>query len=153
MFKHIAFQQREDFCGPASLKIALHHFGIDLTEKKIIRMSKAKHSVGIELEGLLKVAKKFGLKGFVKHNADLSDIRKNFRKKRVIITEWFYEDDGHITVVSNIDRENIYLQDPDIGHIRAKRLDIFRKIWFSFPTVYMKTKEDLILRPMLVLYK
>ncbi len=153
MFKHIAFQQKEGFCGVASLKVVLHHFGINLTEKKIAKMSGATPSKGVELEALLRLSKKLGIKGFVKHNADIKDIKKAIKNKRAVIVEWFFEDDGHITTVSNIDGENIYLQDPHLGHLRAIRLDIFKRIWFTFPGNYMKTKQELILRPMLILYK
>lgn len=148
------FHQSDSFCGPASLKIALGNFGIQKSEKELAKMAKAKRSIGVEAEDLLRVAKKMGLKGFIKNSATIKEIRKNHKdKKRIVIVEWFLEDDGHFSVVSDIDKENIYLQDPDLGHVRAVRLDIFLRLWFTFPDKYMKTKEDLKLRRMLVLYK
>ena len=153
MLKLTAFQQREGHCGPAALKIVLHHFSINKTEKQLAKMSGCTPARGVELPALLKTAKKLGLKGFTKQNANLADIRKALAKHRAVIIDWFFEDDGHISAASHIDRENIYLQDPHLGHLRAIRLDIFKRIWFTFPGAYMKTKEDLVLRPMLVLYK
>lgn len=153
MFKDIAFQQREGLCGPASLKMVLNHFNIKKTEKQIAKLSGTRPSEGVEAENLLKVAKKLGLKVFLKENGNLGDIRKHLEKKHAIIVEWFFEDDGHFSVVSNIDRENIYLQDPHLGHMRAIRLNIFKRIWFTFSGKYMKTKNDLSLRKMLVIYQ
>lgn len=148
------FQQSDSFCGPASLKIALGHFGINKTEKELARMTDFKRSVGIEAEDMLRVAKKLGLKGFVKDFSTIKEIRKNIKdKNKVIIVEWFLEDDGHFTVVSGIDRENIYLQDPQLGHMRAMKIGLFLRLWFTFPDKYIKTKDDLRLRRMIVLHK
>jgi predicted double-glycine peptidase len=150
---HNSFQQGYNgSCGPASLKIALQHFEINKTEKELIKLTKCREK-GVELEDLLKIAKKFGLKGFVKEKSSITEIRKYLRKKYAIIVGWFHGDDGHYSVVSKIDRENIYLQDPELGHQRAMRIDQFRRIWFDFPGEYIKTKKDLQLRKMLVLYK
>jgi predicted double-glycine peptidase len=53
----------------------------------------------------------------------------------------------------DIDRENVYLQDPAIGHMRAMTRKKFLRVWFNFPTLYMKKESDLNLRRMLILYK
>jgi predicted double-glycine peptidase len=148
------FQQRADFCGPASLKMVLHHFGIEKTEKQIANKVGATPSLGIEAEDLLKVAKKWGLKGRIQDSSKLEDLTHWVKKKKIpIIVEWFFEDDGHFSVVVDIDRENVYLQDPDLGHVRAFTRKKFLRIWFTFPTLYMKKESDLILRRMLILHK
>ncbi len=147
------FQQRTDYCGAASLKIVLHHFKIEKTEKQIINAVRAKH-LGIEAGNLLKLAKRWGLKGKVHDHSELKDLTRWVKDKKIpIIVEWFEEDDGHFSVVTDIDRENVYLQDPDLGHIRAMRRDIFLRVWFTFPTAYMKKESDLILRRMLILHR
>lgn len=151
--KTIAFQQREGFCGAASLRIILHFLGIKMTEMQIIKMMGA-ISRGIEGEHMVKLAEKLKLKAFIKDNAEISDLREYVKKKKTpVIVEWFLEDDGHFSVVDNIGKENIHLQDPDLGHIRAMRLDIFKRLWFSFPGKYIKDKSDLTLRRMIVITK
>ena len=148
------FQQRADYCGPASLEMVLHHFGIEKTEKQIANTVKATHALGIEAEDLLRVAKRWGLKGRIKDNSELKDLMHWVKEKKIpVIVEWFFEDDGHFSVVVDIDKENVYLQDPDLGHVRAITRKKFLRIWFTFPTLYMKKESDLILRRMLVLYK
>ena len=153
MHKIKPFKQSEGFCGPASLKIVLHFLGINKTEKQIVDIGKLQRG-GVEGEDLIKVAKKLNLKAIIKDHAEIRDIRKYVKKKKIpVIVEWFLEDDGHFSVVEDIDRENIYLQDPDLGHMRAMSLEKFRRVWFSFPGKYIKSKEELTLRRMLVIWK
>ena len=38
--------------------------------------------------------------------------------------------DGHLSVVVGIDKENIYLQDPEIGKLRTISRDDFMKVWW-----------------------
>jgi len=148
-----SFQQREGFCGAASLKIVLHHFGIEKTEKQIVNAVKATRA-GIEAKDLLRYAKRLGLKGKIKDHAELQDLSRWVKKKGIpLIVEWFEEDDGHFSVVVDIDRENVYLQDPDLGHVRAMRRDIFLRVWFTFPGKYMKRESDIVLRRILILHK
>ena len=138
------FQQRDRHCGPASMKIVLSHFGIKKTEKEIANSVKAKN-LGVEAEDLLKVAKRWGLKGNIKDRSELKDLSRWVKEKGIpVMVEWFDEDDGHFSVVVDIDRENVYLQDPDLGQVRAMRRDIFLRVWFTFPTKYMKKESDLI---------
>jgi predicted double-glycine peptidase len=154
MLKTRAFQQRPGACGPASLKILLHFFGITKTEKQIIQMSGATPEKGIEAEDLIKVIKKFKLKVAIKDRAEIKDIRKYVKEKKIpVIVEWFLVDDGHFSVVTDIDRENIYLQDPDLGHIRAMTISTFMRLWFSFPGKYMRGEYDIRLRRMIVAEK
>ena len=152
MLRNSVFQQKEGTCGPASLKIVLHHFGIEISEKQLIKDCE-NSSVGVESDILLKIAKKYGLKGKLIKNATFKNIKKFLKKNQAIIVEWFSEDDGHYSIVSRIDNENIYLIDPELGHLRAIRKEKFKRIWFTFPGKFMKTKNDLKLREMIVLNK
>jgi predicted double-glycine peptidase len=146
------FRQKPSCCGAAALKMVLEYFNIIKSEKELIRLSGASLAKGIEALQLLKAAKKLGLRGFFKDNAELSDIRRYVIKKKLpVIVDWFWQDDGHFGVVIGIDKENIYLQDPELGHVRAMKREDFKRVWFDFPDKYMKTKDDLFLRRMLVI--
>ncbi len=148
------FRQRADYCGPASLKMVLNHFGIEKTEKQIANSVKATPALGIEAEDLLKVAKRWGLQGRIKDHSELKDLTHWVKEKKIpVIVEWFSEDDGHFSVVVDIDKENVYIQDPEYGHIRAMTRSYFLRVWFTFPTKYLRKESDLILRRMLVLHK
>lgn len=155
MLKIKAFRQtKTGFCGPASLKMVLDYFGISKNEIELAKLSNCKSSKGVEAEDLLKTAKKFGFKGFIKDFSDFSDIKKYVLKKKIpVIVDWFSIDDGHYSVVVGIDKKYIYLQDPEIGKIRKIDLKTFKRIWFDFPSNFLKKKQDIIIRRMLVLYK
>ena len=122
------------------------------TEKEIIKNIK-KSKFGIEAEEMLAYAKTLGFKGFIRDFSSLKDISKYIKKGIPVIVEWFLDDDGHFSVVTGIDRENIYLQDPNLGHRRAITRKIFKRLWFSFAGDYIYHREDINLRRVLVIHK
>ena len=148
------FKQKSGFCGPASLKMVLNYYGINKTEKELIKLSGATKSKGVGPKGILKAAKKLGFKGFCKDFSSLAEIRKYTIKKKIpIIVDWFSKDEGHYSVVIGIEKENIYLQDPSLGFRRAMKLSTFKRVWFDFPGPFIKSKNDIIIRRMIVIYK
>ncbi len=89
----------------------------------------------------------------LKDMADFSDIRAYLNKEIPVIVDWFSKDEGHYSVVMGIDEENIYLQNPEIGGIQELSLKTFKRIWFDFPGAFIKSKDDLILRRIIVIQK
>lgn len=154
MLKVKPFRQRSGFCGPASLKMVLDYYGKEKSEMDLARFSGCDKNHGVEATGLLKAAHKLGFKGFVKDFAEIKDLRKYVNGKHIpVIVDWFSEIDGHYSVVIAIDKENIYLQDPELGYLRAMTLKTFNRVWFDFPGFTLNSKEDIIIRRMLVIYK
>jgi len=145
------FRQKTGHCGPACLKMVLGYYGIKKTEKELAKLSGWTPEKGVSAESLAKVAKKFGLKTVIKDFAGISDLKKYIlQKKTPVIVDWFSEDDGHYSVAVDIDKENIYLEDPGWGRLIAMRVETFKRVWFDFSGEYIKTPKDLILRLMLV---
>ncbi len=154
MLKVKSFKQTTGFCGPVSLRIVLDYFGIKKSEKELAKLSGCSKSKGVEAEGLLKAVKKFGLKGFIKDFSEISDIRKYVKNKKIpVIVDWFSQDEGHYSVVADIDNGNIYLQDPELGRVQKLNIDKFKRIWFDFPGSFLKSKNDIIIRRLIVIYK
>src|SRR3989338_9124373 len=148
------YRQKPELCGPACLKMVLEYFGIEKPEAKIARLYGYKPAKGVSAEGLIKAAKQLGLKAFSKDFTELKDIKEYvLNKKTTVIVDWFSVDDGHYSVVVDIDKENVYLQDPEIGHIRSMRLEVFKRVWFDFPGDFLKSKSDIIIRRMIVVCK
>ncbi|MBI9087443.1 MAG: C39 family peptidase, partial [Desulfobacterales bacterium] len=146
------FRQKPGCCGPASLKMVLGFFGIKLTEKKLVEISGCSKSRGIGAEGLVRVAQELGFRAKIKDFSDLKDINEWVnRKKTPVIVDWFAFEGGHYSVVSGIDKENIYLEDPSLGHRRAMKLTTFKRLWFDFPNDFLKSKNELIIRRMIVI--
>ena len=148
------FRQKPGYCGPASLKMVLGFFGVKITEKKMIEISGCSQTRGIRAEGLVRAARKLGFHAKIKDFSDLKDIYEWVNKKKIpVIVDWFAFKGGHYSVVSGIDKENIYLEDPSLGHRRALKLNTFKRLWFDFPNEYLKSKSELIIRRMIVIEK
>ncbi|MFH0836974.1 MAG: cysteine peptidase family C39 domain-containing protein [Candidatus Aenigmatarchaeota archaeon] len=143
------FRQTSGYCGPASLKIILEYYGIKKSEKNLAKLTGATRAEGVQAAGIVAACKNLGFEAIVKDFADFKDIRYSLNKKNPVLVQWFLEEEGHWSVVVDIDRENIYLQDPHLGMIRAFRLKTFKKIWFDFLPPYPK-KENMITRRMIV---
>jgi predicted double-glycine peptidase len=154
MLRVAPFKQKYGLCGPASLKMVLSFYGLKLTENKLAKLTKCNPQKGIEARSMVKAAKSLGFKAFFKDNCTLDDLKKYVLNKKIpVIVNWFDTNDGHYSAVVDIDEENIKLQDPGLGRLRALRTDNFYRVWFDFPGDFIKTKDDLILRRMIVIYQ
>ena len=133
------------------------YYGIKKSEKELARLSGCTLERGTTGEGLLRCGKKIGLKGFMKDFADINDIRYYvLRKKIPVIVDWFSQSDvsdGHYSIVVHIDNKKIYLVDPEFGEIRSHNIDDFKRVWFDFDVLFLRSRKDLIIRRMIVLYK
>ena len=146
------FRQKPGCCGPASLKMVLGFLGIKITEKKLVELSGCSKSCGIGAEGLVRAAQELGFRAKIKDFSDLKDINEWVNRKKIpVIVDWFAFEGGHYSVVSGIDKENIYLEDPSLGYRRAMKLTTFKRLWFDFPNDYLKSKNELIIRRMIVI--
>ena len=149
-------------CGPASIKIVLNYYGIDLEEKELAKLAGWNKNLGIDDKGIERTAKSFGFKVKIKNNSSFKDIEKWLDKKVPVIVNWFtrgrkdYSDsdvaDGHYSVVAGLDGKFICLQDPEIGKIRKLERDDFMAVWFDFRGKYIKPNE-LIVRQIIAIYK
>jgi len=150
MLKIKPFRQTPGLCGPASLKMVLDYYGVSVSEAEIAKLSGASKEKGVSAEVLIRVAKGLGFRVFSKKNGNFGDIETFVRKKIPVIVDWFLEDEGHYSVVVDIDKKNIVLMDPSLKGKRKLSRDSFLRTWFDFPGKFLRKKEDLILRMMLV---
>lgn len=147
------FRQQSGLCGPATLKMVLFYYGITKTEKELAELTNCKPEYGIEAEEFKKVASLYNLNCVVKDDADIDDLRYYVDQQKIpVIVQWFHEDDGHYSAVVEIDQENIYLQDPELGMIRALKLSTFKNNWFDFLGEFPNKKEDFILRRLIAIF-
>lgn len=146
----VPFRQKPGCCGPASLKIVLGHYGVTVSEKRLTALSGCSPSRGVGPDGMKRAAEALGFRCTVRDGADLADLRRYVRRGVPVIVDWFAFLGGHYAVVFDMDRENIYMQDPALGHRRAMRLKQFKLLWFDFPLPFLRSGKDLILRRMLV---
>jgi predicted double-glycine peptidase/predicted deacylase len=146
------FRQKPGYCGPASLKMVLGFLGVTITEKKLAEISGCTPTCGVGAEGLVCAARKLGFRARIKDFSDLEDIHEWVNRKKIpVIVDWFAFEGGHYSVVSGIDKENVYLEDPSLGYRRALKRSTFKRLWFDFPNDYLKSKNELIIRRMIII--
>ena len=133
--------------------MVLEYLGVVTSERRLVRLSGASSSSGVSARALVKAAEQLGFAGEVKDLCELADIRRCLRREIPVIVDWFDINNGHYSVVIGMDRENIYLQDPSLGHRRAMKLRTFKRLWFDFPGDFIAQRSDLIIRRMIVIHE
>lgn len=155
MLKVKPYRQKAGLCGVASLKMVLEYFGVKVGERKLIKMTGANAKKGMPSEGLKRTAKTLGFSFKLKDNASFGDIKRYLSKGIPPMVDWFsmFNDysDGHFSVVVKLDKNYIYIQDPEIAGLRQMKLADFKRVWFDFEGDFMKANRDLILRRLIVL--
>ena len=135
----------------ASLKMVLDYFGLQKSEAELERLTGASAQKGTSLEGIKKATQQMGFLVEAKDNADFEDIKYWLDKKIPVIVGWFSQDEGHYAVAIGLDKNYIYLQDPEIAKIRKIKREDFKRVWFDFEGDFIKNKNNLILRRLIII--
>lgn len=139
------------FCGPASLAMVLSFFGMKKTQQELARICRTTKKNGTDAAALAAGARRLGLSATIKNGATLAEVRRWVMVKNMpVIVAWFFTSEGHYSVVTRIDKQRITLMDPYIGRRRTMPVKTFLSIWFDFRGSYMKTRDDLVLRRMIM---
>jgi ABC-type bacteriocin/lantibiotic exporter with double-glycine peptidase domain len=128
------FEQSTSYCGPASLKILLSHYGKDFTEEQLAKLTNATRDNGTEHEGMIEAIKEIGGHVFVKENGTIDELIYFVEEEQLpVIIGWFDKDGDHYSVVASITPKNIIIVDPAVNvPERWLDRDTFSKIWFDF---------------------
>ena len=145
------FRQSAGHCGPASLKIVLEYYGIHKSEKELSRLVGSTTAMGVSAENIARAAKKLKMNAIIKDYSNLADIASYLNRGILVIVDWFSQTDGHYSVVVGLSKENIYIQDPELGFLRTMKRHAFMTLWFDFEGKYMVRKEDIIIRRMIAI--
>ena len=151
MIKLKPFRQRPGLCGPASLKMVFDYYGVLVSKDEIAKIAGATKEKGTSKEGLIKAAKHFGFRVFSKEKSTLSNLKYFIKRKIPVIVDWFFEDEGHYSVVIDINKKNIVLMDPTLKGKREMPLEKFLRVWFDFRGKFIRKPKDLVLRLILVI--
>jgi uncharacterized protein len=125
--------QTPGLCGPASLKSILGFFGLDVELSELAKVSGATEESGVEAEGLLKAAKHYGFDGRIVTEASIDKLRSVIDSGIPAIVDWWKEDDGHYSVVTDMNDTELQLMDPESGESVWMTIEEFEPIWFDFP--------------------
>jgi predicted double-glycine peptidase len=150
------------YCGPATLKIVMDYYGVIKSEKEVAKRCGRDSRLGINDISIKNAAENYGFKAEIKNKASFNDIQKWLNKGVPVIVNWFtrgradYDNsevsDGHYSAVMGLDRQNIYLQDPEIGTMRTIKRDDFLRVWFDFKNDYITSWKDMIIRQLIAVY-
>tara|TARA_Y100000034_G_C6619179_1_gene269908 strand:- start:85 stop:528 length:444 start_codon:yes stop_codon:yes gene_type:complete len=139
-------KQSEGYCGPASLKMVLSIYGINKSENELAKLTKTSRKKGCDEKDIVKVAKKLGLKGYVKKNSSIFEIKKLVNKGIPVIVDWFSpEEAGHYSVVVGFEKDKILIADPHFGKVKKYRIDWFEERWFDMPFKKIIKKEIIVI--------
>ncbi|MEK6908817.1 MAG: cysteine peptidase family C39 domain-containing protein [Nanoarchaeota archaeon] len=147
-------RQTPSYCGPFCLKMVFDYYGKEIDEKEIAKVAGTivnDTNVGTSPFDMVNAAKHYGFNVKYIENSNLAQLREFVVIKKIpVIINWFYENEGHYSVVVGIDKLNVYFIDPEDAHYKKISLSTFSKVWFDFKGEYIKSKNDLRLRPMIV---
>lgn len=148
-----SFRQQSGRCGPAVLKMVFEYYGRKMAEIELAKLTKCDPAQGVAGEVLVSTAKKLGFKAELKNGATFKEIENYVKIKKIpVIVDWFSGDDGHYSVVVDIDKKFIYLQDPELGRVRKMDRRTFQRVWFDFEPNYLKSPNDIIIRRLIALH-
>jgi len=147
MIKLKLFKQSKGFCGPASLKMVLSFYGIKKSEKELAKLTKTSREKGCSEINLINTAKKLGLKGYIKKNSNINEIKRLNKKNIPIIIDWFSpEQAGHYSIVIGFEKNNILIADPYFGKIKKHKIKWFEERWFDTPFKKITKKEIIVIK-------
>lgn len=145
------FRQSTGHCGSACLKMVLGYYGIQKSERELIKLTGSTTVKGVSAKNIIRAAKKFHMQTKIKDYSTFTQMKSLLKKQIPIIVDWFSTDNGHYSVIVGLDSENIYMQDPELGQLRTMKLKAFMTIWFDFEGSFIDDKEDLIIRRMIII--
>lgn len=149
-------------CGPAVIKMVLGYYGVDALEEEICKRCELTYELGCTDIQMKKAIESFGFGCSIFNNSTLGDIEYWIRHHIPIIVDWFtpginpgLEDmpNGHSSIVVGIDRERVYLLDPEIGAVRSVAREEFMRVWFDWRKDPVITSwDDMVVRQMIITY-
>ena len=152
------YRQKPAHCGPACLKMVLDFYGETISAAKLAKLAKTTSKDGTSNENMVGALKPLGFRAALHDRGSLKEIQQLLNKKIPVIVDWFsgfdrrYQLGGHYSVVVGLDTNNIYLQDPELGHLRSLRREQFLRQWFDFTKEIPDTPSDVVIRRMIVIY-
>jgi hypothetical protein len=124
--------QTPGMCGPASLKSVFDRYGVEVELKKIAKAAKSTAERGTSPENMVAAARKFGFDASVEEDSDVGRLRELLDDGVTPIVDWWKDDDGHYSVVSDINDSEIEIMDPETGDKKWTTLEEFEPLWFDF---------------------
>ena len=129
-------QQKDGWCGPASLSYVAKRAGIPTSQKKIVKLTNTTVTHGVDPKNLVKGAKSLGFstKTFANKSPGktLAAISRALTSNKHAIVDYLDGEtlnDGHYSVIKRISPTAISLWDPSQNKIRSINKETFIDHW------------------------
>jgi ABC-type bacteriocin/lantibiotic exporter with double-glycine peptidase domain len=160
LLKTSSVKQGRALCGPACLRIVAAYFALDISERKLAKACRSSPISGTTGANMLLGARSLGLASAIIDGANFRMIEAWLRRGIPVIVDWMSIGqsratkqpvlEGHYSVVCGVTKSHIVLEDPGIRRRRHIPRSDFLRAWFDFTHLYPHTKDDLIIRRMIV---
>ncbi len=130
------------YCGPATAEIILAFWGIQENQQNLGKLCKTTFKKGTNRENLIKCLEGFGLQTKQGTCGNWSLLNALVNKEKVpVIVGWFYEDDGHYSIIFKLTKKDIWLTESCEGEILKMSWQKFDQLWFGFDDKFPKEKN------------
>ena len=127
-------QSDDSTCGPASLRMVMAYFGLEISEEDLAGACGHTYELGCRSEDMACAAKSLGFDVYLKNNSTIEELSRLVNAGQPVIVDWFCGDppEGHSSVVIGVSENNIYILDPYLEEMRVVAKEDFRRCWFDF---------------------
>lgn len=127
-------QSDDSTCGPASLRMVMAFYGLEMTEEDLAGACGHTYELGCRSEDMACAAKSLGFDVYFKNNSTIEELSRLVNAGAPVIVDWFCGDppEGHSSVVIGVSDKNIYILDPYLEEMRVVAKEDFRRCWFDF---------------------
>jgi len=107
---------------------------MDIAEPKLAKLSECRKDVGTHHIGMLKTARALGFKAKAKKLSNFEDLDKLVNLRGIpVVVGWFSEWTDHYSVVIGLDKEFVYLDNPERDKpVHKIERWLFNHLWFDF---------------------
>lgn len=145
------FKQSEGFCGPASLKMILAYYGVAKTEEELANLMGATREYGCDPTDIILAAERLGFSAHYKEKSSIEEIASLIDQKIPVIVQWFSpEENGHYSVISGYENDDLIMVDPLSGSIRKMASQNFLNRWFELDSYPPQNPANFKLREIIV---
>jgi len=146
------FKQSEGFCGPTSLRMVLAYYGTEKTEDELVNLMSATREYGCDPTDIVSAATRLGFDAQYKDRSSIEEVTSFIDQKNPVIVQWFSpEENGHYSVISGYEDDNLVMVDPLTGSIRKITSQDFLNRWFELDSYPPQNPANFKLRELIVI--
>ena len=125
-------KQKKMMCGPTCLEIVLKYYGKEYSQKELKKLLGSSILMGTTNSKMIEISKKLGFKSQFKFNSSIEEIKELISKKIPPIVGWITpEGASHYSVIQGIDKNYIFIVDPELNKIRRFKIEDFLERWLD----------------------